>query len=68
MNSFRRTLWWYGFLAILAGPLAADPDHSPLLPDPQMTPGDVLTTDAQIICVPGYTKTMRHVPQSRNVG
>ena len=35
---------------------------SPLLPDPQITPGDILTSDIQIICVPGYTKTVRKVP------
>ena len=65
MNLFRRALWWFGFLAILAGPLAtADPAHSPPLPDPQMTPGDVLTQDASVICVPGYTKTVRDMPQS----
>ena len=23
MNSWRRTLWWYGFLVLLAGPLWA---------------------------------------------
>jgi hypothetical protein len=23
MNLFRRALWWYGFLAVLAGPLLA---------------------------------------------
>ncbi|GEM_PF-5324127 len=58
MNLFRRTLWWYGFLAILAAPLAtANPAHSPTLPEPAMTPSDVLTTDAATICVPGYTKT-----------
>lgn len=65
MNPIRRTLWLYGFLALLVAPLAtADPAHSPLLPDPQMTPGDVLTTDAAVICVSGYTKTVRDVPQS----
>ena len=29
-----------------------------------MTPGDVLTQDASVICVPGYTKTVRDMPQS----
>lgn len=37
---------------------------SPIVPDAQKTPGDVLTTDAKIICVPGYTKTVRDVPQA----
>jgi hypothetical protein len=37
---------------------------SPIVPDAQKTPGDVLTTDAKVICVPGYTKTVRNVPQA----
>lgn len=65
MNPVRRTLWLFGLLALLAGPLVtADPTHSPIRPDPQMTPGDVLTTNRNVICVPGYTKTVRDVPQS----
>ncbi|WP_347989100.1 hypothetical protein [Methylomonas sp. AM2-LC] len=39
-------------------------DDSPLVPDPQKTPGDVLTTDAKQICVPGYAKTVRNVRQT----
>ncbi|MBI5753674.1 DUF3761 domain-containing protein [Candidatus Peregrinibacteria bacterium] len=31
------------------------------LPDPACTPGAVLTTDSKVICVTGYTKTVRHV-------
>jgi len=34
------------------------------LPDPRLTPGDVLTTDKNVICRPGYTQTVRNVPQS----
>jgi len=34
------------------------------LPDPRLTPGDVLTTDTNTICRPGYTKTVRNVPSS----
>lgn len=49
---------------LLTAAALADPAHSPVLPDPQLTPGDVLTTDAKIICVSGYTKTVRDVPQS----
>ena len=37
---------------------------APLQPDPVKTPGDVLTTDPAVICVPGYTKTVRSVPES----
>lgn len=42
----------------------ADPAVSPLFPDAQKTPGDVLTTDPQVVCTPGYSKTVRNVPQS----
>jgi len=34
------------------------------LPDPARTPGDVLTMDVARICTPGYTKTVRDVPES----
>ncbi|AZI44084.1 hypothetical protein EHF33_14300 [Deinococcus psychrotolerans] len=37
---------------------------APVLPDPKLSPGDVLTSDTAIICVSGYTKTVRNVPQS----
>lgn len=37
---------------------------TPTLPNAQLTPGDVLTTDVQTICVPGYTQTVRNVPQA----
>jgi hypothetical protein len=32
--------------------------------NPRLTPGDVLTTDRNQICTPGYTKTVRNVPSS----
>lgn len=49
-------------LALVANiALAFDP---PIVPDPARTPGDVLTTDAAVICVHGYTKTVRNVPES----
>lgn len=34
------------------------------LPNPALTPGAVLTTDSAVICVPGYTQTVRNVPSS----
>ena len=34
------------------------------LPDPACSPGAVLTTDTSIICVSGYTQTVRDVPDS----
>jgi hypothetical protein len=37
---------------------------TPLLPDPKLTPGDVFDVTIQDICVPGYSKKVRAVPQS----
>ena len=34
------------------------------LPDCACSPGDVLTTDTSIVCVSGYTQTVRNVPDS----
>lgn len=34
------------------------------MPDSKKTPGDVLTTDADVVCKVGYTKTVRNVPDS----
>jgi hypothetical protein len=37
--------------------------HGPaLLPDPEATPGDTVTTDAQTVCVRGYAQRERNVP------
>jgi hypothetical protein len=32
----------------------------PIRPDPKLTPGAVLTTDAATVCQKGYAKTIRH--------
>jgi hypothetical protein len=34
----------------------------PIVPDPQLTPGATLEVTTSDICVPGYTKKVRHVP------
>ncbi|AWN23210.1 HNH endonuclease [Deinococcus irradiatisoli] len=34
------------------------------LPNPTLTPGDVLTSDRAVICRSGYTQTVRNVPSS----
>jgi hypothetical protein len=34
------------------------------MPDPALTPGAVLTTNAARVCVPGYSASVRDVPQS----
>jgi len=38
-------------------------DSNLMYPSPIMTPGDILTTDANIVCVVGYTATVRDVPE-----
>jgi hypothetical protein len=42
--------------------LGAASGGSPLRPDPQLTPGTTLEVTIMDICVPGYTKTVRDVP------
>ena len=42
--------------------LSADQSGSPLLPDPQMTPGATLPVATGDICVSGYSKKVRNVP------
>lgn len=44
-------------LLLLGSPaFAADP----IKPDPRLTPGAVATTDADIVCHPGYARSARH--------
>lgn len=38
--------------------------HAPILPNPKLSPGAVLTSDSAVICVVGYTKTVRSVSQA----
>jgi len=42
---------------------AIQSDLNFIYPNPTMTPGDILTTDANIVCVVGYTKTVRSVSE-----
>lgn len=56
----KSVLLFLAFLFVTSSCLA----DSPSVPDAQKTPGDILTTDASVICVPGYTKTVRNVPQA----
>jgi len=51
-------------LALLTCSVLAATDHDPVVPDPRLSPGDVLTSDTAVICMPGYTKTVRNVPQA----
>lgn len=50
-------------LAIVASGAVQAP-APPILPDPRMTPGDVLEVTAADICIPGYSRKVRDVPQS----
>jgi len=34
-------------------------------PNPSLTPGDILTTDKQVVCRPGYSATVRHVTRDQ---
>jgi hypothetical protein len=43
-------------LLCAANALASDP----IVPDPRLTLGAVLTTDGAVICQPGYSKSVRH--------
>jgi hypothetical protein len=36
----------------------------PIMPDPQLTPGATLEVTTADMCLPGYTKKVRHVPES----
>jgi len=40
------------------------PSQSPILPDPRLTPGDVLDVTAQDVCTPSYSRHIRDVPQA----
>jgi hypothetical protein len=46
------------------GGLAYDPALARYLPDPKMTPGDVLDVTPQDFCVSGYSSKVRDVPES----
>ncbi len=37
---------------------------SPIVPDPKLTPGDALDVTQEDICVSGYSKKVRDVPQA----
>jgi hypothetical protein len=67
----RRLLRGPSLVAVLAtallvslAPLAVRCQAPPILPDPKLTPGATLPVTKDDICVPGYTKKVRNVPQS----
>lgn len=52
----------FAFLLFLAQVILAD-QPTPILPDPKLTPGDAFDVTAQEVCVPGYARKVRDVPQ-----
>jgi hypothetical protein len=55
-----KSVWSAAWL--LAAAAFSTPAAAGDLPDPTLTPGAVLTTDAAAVCKPGYAKSVRHVP------
>jgi hypothetical protein len=45
-----------GSVMTVTAAIAADP----VVPDPKLTPGAVVTTNTTIICQPGYSRSVRH--------
>ncbi len=50
------------FAALLVSSAFAQ-QPTPILPDSRLTPGDTFEVSEQDVCVPGYTKKVRAVPQ-----
>jgi hypothetical protein len=50
--------------ALSSGGFAQRQSSPPLMPDPTRTPGDTLDVTKDDICVPGYSKKVRDVPQA----
>jgi hypothetical protein len=54
-------VWGFAFLLVLAQSLFAQ-QPTPILPDPNLTPGDSFDVTAEDLCVVGYSKKVRNVP------
>jgi hypothetical protein len=50
----------FALVASLLIALSAAAADLPIRPDPNLTPGAILTTDAATVCQPGYSKSVRH--------
>lgn len=59
---------WIGLggltLALASSGLAQRGQSPPILPDPKRTPGDALPVTKDDVCVPGYSKKVRDVPEN----
>ena len=57
-------------LAVMGAALASSgwaqngQSNLPILPDPKLTPGDVLAVTKSDVCTPGYSGKVRNVPQA----
>jgi hypothetical protein len=60
MVSLRAIIYLLAIVVLSTTTFAADP----ILPDPKLTPGAVLTTDSAAICQPGYARSVRHTSGS----
>lgn len=49
------------FIILMLLSTAVLAEDRPIKPNPTLTPGAVLTQDLKVLCVPGYTSTVRHV-------
>jgi hypothetical protein len=59
-RALRVTLYRVVLLVLLASMPRASAAEDSILPDSRLTPGAVLSTDVQVVCVIGYSKTVRH--------
>jgi hypothetical protein len=57
-NAITRTL--VAAVALVVAASSTSLAEDPIRPDPKLTPGAVVTTDTAVICVSGYTKSVRH--------
>ena len=51
-------------MALLLAFVSAQRTSPPIMPNPAKTPGDTLAVTKNDICVPGYSKKVRDVPES----
>jgi hypothetical protein len=50
-------------LLLAIGRIVLGQQPTPIVPDPQLTPGDTFDVTAQDLCVSGYAKKGRNVPE-----
>lgn len=63
--TFRIRPFWIALaISMVFLPAFAQSTRPPQQPDPRLTPGDVLEVGVRDICVVGYTKKVRNVPES----